>query len=274
MKRTWIKLYAHQWLFGTLRDELEPAERSIWADFLAMAGDSNWEGQISFTKTMGYTDFQISGLLKVPLQTLKSAKEKMIKHGKITVTEDNVIEICKWFIYQSEYLRQKPYRQKAKKLQGIVTSESDTLDIDKDKEQDIEEEIIKPLIKKTRYRAIKGHLSNEINATDIQTAYSACKYNDPDLTIEDIDQEFNQLWKNFPGDSTTKGNKMEANGLYRGLRKKIYAEVLAAGFNGYCDLIRHKKVNQNFNQNPMNVARFLRKGNWLVNICFKFQAKL
>ena len=344
MRRTWVKLYSHQWLYGTLRSELEPAERSIWADFLAMAGDSPFPGKICVSSRMGFTDQQLADLLVVDIKILQSAKTKMVKYDKIYVDENGVIEILNWFKYQSEYLRQKPHRNpefiklresikerddytcqecfkdeealavplcvhhidgdpKNNKTSNLITmcischSKLLKKNVHKTKQKEIKEQELKyrekvqekssnkkcniekeeeeeEEKKKTIYRSLSGKLQNEISPEDVKTAFSACKENDDNISEEDIDDEFDQMWKNFPGDSTTKGNKQEAKVLFHNLRKKVYADVIAAGFRGYSDLLLHKKVNENFEQRPMNVARFLRKGNWLVNICFKFQSRL
>jgi len=46
-RRQWIKLWVEEWLGGTTRFELDPAERSVWADLLAMAGRSKFPGIIA-----------------------------------------------------------------------------------------------------------------------------------------------------------------------------------------------------------------------------------
>ena len=110
-RRTWIKLYVDQTLRGTCFSELDPGERFIWFGFLLLAGDSPWPGLITATEILGYTDEQLSCLLKVQSSLIKVAKRKLVKFEKIMVDENNKIKIINWKRYQSEYERQKPHRQ-------------------------------------------------------------------------------------------------------------------------------------------------------------------
>jgi len=108
-------------MFSEMED---PAERFVWFGFLLLAGDSAYEGKISLTENIGYTDEQLGSLLKCDIQTIKNAKVKMLKYDKIEVFANNVIQIVNWKKYQSEYQRQKPYRGD-EKLQEKVTPKSD-----------------------------------------------------------------------------------------------------------------------------------------------------
>lgn len=111
MRRTWVKIYVDQWLRGTLRDELEPDERSIWADFIALAGDSPFEGKIAITESIGYSDEQLAEMLKCPVELIQRAKAKFLKYDKITQNNYRVIDLQNWQKFQSEYQRQKKYRE-------------------------------------------------------------------------------------------------------------------------------------------------------------------
>lgn len=124
-RRSWVKLYVST-VFGSTARELDPAERWVWIGFLALAGDSNWDGIIKATVTLGYNDDQLSDLLAVDIHTLRSAKRKMVKAEKISIDDKNIITILNWRNYQSEYDRQKQYRAKSYKikLQDDVTGTS------------------------------------------------------------------------------------------------------------------------------------------------------
>lgn len=136
MRRNWIKLYVDQILGGSMMDELKNDERWSWIGLLLLAGDSRVEGHVCVINNIGYTDEQICGLLDIPLKTFKKAKDKMIKHKKIKVLENNVIQIVNWKKYQSEYRRQKKYRDSYnQKLQPKVTTKSDTLEERREKEE-------------------------------------------------------------------------------------------------------------------------------------------
>jgi len=123
-----VKLYVST-VFGSTPKELHPAERWVWVGFLALAGDSQWDGVIKATVTLGYSDDQLADLLFVDLPTLRAAKKKMIKAEKIIVDENGIISIVNWQKYQSEYDRQKKYRAKSYviKLLDEVTGTSYSL---------------------------------------------------------------------------------------------------------------------------------------------------
>ena len=146
MRRNWIKIYVDQCLRGTMMDEMQdPAERFVWFGVLLLAGDSAYEGKISLTEDMGYSDEQLGSMLKCDPQLIKRAKKKMVKFDKIKILKNNIIQIVNWKKYQSEYQRQKPYRSEdGQKLLRKVTTEGDDLegegDIDRDIEEDIEGE--------------------------------------------------------------------------------------------------------------------------------------
>lgn len=226
MRRTWIKIYVDQWLHGTMRRELLPAERSVWTDFLALAGDSPYEGKISFTEKIGYTDEQLADKLEVPVDILASAKAKMLEYNKIEILDNNVIKIVKWKKYQSEYDRQKGYR---KKLQDKVTPESDTIDIDKDIDKD----------------------KNNIKAV--------------------FEKEFPAFWDAYE----YKINRKDAEKAFMALlRKGVKVEDIAKALNGYHAFLKHKKLNEGFDQRKMYPASFLRSERWKQYIGFKYKPKL
>ena len=109
MARPWVKLWCEGWLDGTMREELNPAERSVWADFLALAGESKEPGTISVAKGIPYSIDQLSQRLKVEKSCLNLAISKMIACKKITNSPEG-IKIINWERYQSEYGRTKEYR--------------------------------------------------------------------------------------------------------------------------------------------------------------------
>ena len=134
-RRTWIKIFSEKWLRGSIREE-PPEIRGIWVDLLALAGDSAYgdEGVIRLAPDCGLTDEQICIILNIPLDLWIKAKDRFIETERISVTEKNEIIILSWAKYQSEYQRQKRYREKEKnddvtesynqKLQQKVTNES------------------------------------------------------------------------------------------------------------------------------------------------------
>jgi DnaD/phage-associated family protein len=110
--RTWIKIYCDKWLNGTLREET-PEFRGIWVDLLVLAGSGKYgdSGEIKITDQVGFLDQQLADLLQISVQKWVACKKKLIETDRVEVGNENVIVIKNWSKYQSEYRRQKPYRQ-------------------------------------------------------------------------------------------------------------------------------------------------------------------
>jgi len=121
-KKTWIKLWTTEWLTGTTRFELNPAERSIFVDFLILAVISRYPGVICAGKYedgrfRGYPLRWLSGVLNATPKLILSTIEKCEKYEKIKVEKNEeddetlyVIHIINWERFQSEYQRQRKYR--------------------------------------------------------------------------------------------------------------------------------------------------------------------
>lgn len=123
-RMTWFKMFVNfddpeRWTSNADNEEL-----GAWVRLLRMASLSPENGVIEIAKGVPYTEQQIKMVIKTERDYLKKWKEQ----GAIKI-ENGVISIEKWSSYQSEYNRQKPYRQK---LQEKVTdesySESDTVE--------------------------------------------------------------------------------------------------------------------------------------------------
>ena len=119
-RRRWIKFWTQEWISG-IRREMEPDERSVLADFLALAGDSPEPGTICAFPGVPFTDDQLCRALQISPELLERARKKMIKHGLITLN-DGLPHIVNWERDQaefdkSEYMRKymQEYRKKRKK---------------------------------------------------------------------------------------------------------------------------------------------------------------
>lgn len=126
MGKDWIKLWTAQWLYGSTRDELSPAQRSIWIDLLALAGQLNKEG-----KNEGYIPFPKSTLariFKVRLPLLNCALKKFEEHGKILLDNDGGIAILNWSKYNPTRLEIFRDRQKHGETPRNGVKQKDTLD--------------------------------------------------------------------------------------------------------------------------------------------------
>lgn len=113
--RRWIKMWTRECLSGTIRFDFTPAERSVWYDLIILAGDCRQEGIIAAGSGTPYPRGWIAGTLNIDVGLLEKVLDKCEKTGRIT-EDGQGIHIINWTRYQSEYDRQKPYRQ-AKKVE-------------------------------------------------------------------------------------------------------------------------------------------------------------
>ncbi len=111
--RTWIKVYCNKWLEGTLREETSDV-RGVWIDLLVLAGSGQYgdTGEIKLSNGVGFTDRQIAEILHISPALWRRAKARFIETGRIIMTPRGAISITNWSKYQSEYERQKPYRER------------------------------------------------------------------------------------------------------------------------------------------------------------------
>lgn len=153
--RTWVKINCDRWFDGTIRKE--PIElRAIWTDLLALAGRTGHDGIIRLPGTnIGYSDEQLCSIFNVQMSVWLEAKERLRNHpsgaeeNRITINSGNCIEIINWKYYQSEYSRQKSYREKE---QQKVTAESYNRKCgEKEREKEIlrSKERSKPIVRST-----------------------------------------------------------------------------------------------------------------------------
>lgn len=113
--RSWIKLWVNEWLTGTVRWQLTPQQRSIWADLLALAGRSRFPGIVCSGETNGVLDpFPMDYLCSVfrcAEPDVKDAFHLFVGQSRITINEAGVIQIVNWDKYQSEYQLKRQRRQ-------------------------------------------------------------------------------------------------------------------------------------------------------------------
>jgi len=112
-RMTWVKFHIAGWLHGSIRWQLDPAERGVWADIIVLAGERLMGGKICDNDGKAFPLDFIASQLHIPLELFERTVDKCKKEGRIEV-KDGVITIINWASYQSEYERQKQYRQKPK----------------------------------------------------------------------------------------------------------------------------------------------------------------
>lgn len=112
-KRTYIKLHITPCLQGSIRYQLNAAERGVWYDLIMFSAICVTPGVISDSDQRPYPHSFIANRLNINEELLKSTLKKCQAEGRITEDEHG-IHITNWTAYQSEYDRQKPYRDKVK----------------------------------------------------------------------------------------------------------------------------------------------------------------
>jgi len=110
---TWVKFHITGWLHGSIRWQLEPDERGVWADLIVLAGECLAGGKICDNDGVGYPMSFIANQLNIPLELLGRTVAKCKSEGRL-VDRDDILEITHWTVYQSEYERQKTYREHKK----------------------------------------------------------------------------------------------------------------------------------------------------------------
>ena len=109
-KRTgkdWIPLWIDKWIFGSTRIELEPAERSVFLDFLALAGKD--DGWIRANSELAYSLPQLAGFLNIKIELLQATIEKCLKTNKIQETKQGIYRIVSWDDYRLSSKQQHRY---------------------------------------------------------------------------------------------------------------------------------------------------------------------
>lgn len=85
----------------------------MWDKLLCFAGEINRDGQISDNDARPFPHDFIAREIHTTLELFESTLAKCTEEGRIKEDEHG-IHITNWAVYQSEYQRQKPYRETKK----------------------------------------------------------------------------------------------------------------------------------------------------------------
>lgn len=122
-RHRWYKVFPMEDLFGAIRYRLTPAERGVLYDLRSQAGISVVPGTVCESASRTYPHAYLANLLNVQTALLETALKKSTDLG--LCTEDaRGIHFPEWESRQSEYDRQKPYRE-AKRDEQSLTSPLD-----------------------------------------------------------------------------------------------------------------------------------------------------
>jgi len=160
----WIPLWIDKWLFGSMRHELNPEERSVWTDFLALAGKD--DGFIRANEITPYPISQLAGLLCVSPEIVESTIKKCVEFGKITITEYKTLYITK----HEEYELSGRHRRRIDKELELEKNKIESKSKRGSKKEDIvspKEDITDKPISKRTIEPPKGKDESQYNANDL-----------------------------------------------------------------------------------------------------------
>jgi hypothetical protein len=96
----WVKLFTTEWIDGSIRTDLTPAERGVWADLIVLAGLSRREGHIERSEGIPFSVQEIATRCVVDVELLQSTIDKCVAEGRITISKNQTISITNWEKYQ------------------------------------------------------------------------------------------------------------------------------------------------------------------------------
>lgn len=91
----------YKWIHGSIRQDLEPDERSVWADFLAMAGLTREprRGYIERSKGIPYPKQVLICILAITEELFDRTVNKCVEEGRLTILDDGTMYITNWNRY-------------------------------------------------------------------------------------------------------------------------------------------------------------------------------
>jgi len=108
--RRWVKIYCYETLHGSVSYQLSEAEQAIWMKLLCFAGLCGNEGVIADHDLRPFPHKFICHEIHTDEALFEETLRKCVDEGRIS-EDGQGIKITNWAKYQSEYDRQKPYRQ-------------------------------------------------------------------------------------------------------------------------------------------------------------------
>jgi hypothetical protein len=108
------KMDSYRWINGSIRQDLEPDERSVWADFLALAGLTREprRGYIERSEGVPYTKQALITMLNISEELFDRAVKKCVNEGRLQSLEDGTLFLTNWGKY-NETKPKQPSSQEA-----------------------------------------------------------------------------------------------------------------------------------------------------------------
>jgi hypothetical protein len=109
------KIDSYRWINGSIRQDLTPDERSVWADFLALAGLTREprRGFIERSEGIAYPKEVLLSMLNIKEELFDRTISKCSAEGRLKVYPDGSMEIVHWDNYNdvSDYKTKKEAKQ-------------------------------------------------------------------------------------------------------------------------------------------------------------------
>jgi hypothetical protein len=171
----WIRWYPIQWLHSTCRDELEPAERATFQDFVCLAAISATPGKFKYTDEEG-----LARQLKTPAEVIRTTIKKCEAAARIIITRDvegYYFEVVKWGRYQV-YLSDEEYRRKVNRNYPVnKNGHKNGIDVNKNEHQNRAEQSIAEQSRENRASPDTPYL------TKVEEIFKAAGYNFDQRTV-------------------------------------------------------------------------------------------
>lgn len=111
---------AMKWLFGSVRHDLEPDERSVWDDLMQLAAinpDETRRGIIEIRAGVPYPKQRLLDIFNIKEELFDRTVAKCVKEGRLKINDDGTMTLTNWLKYNdlSEYEAKK---QKQKDFAG------------------------------------------------------------------------------------------------------------------------------------------------------------
>jgi len=113
----WIPLWVDKWLLGSTRIELQPDERSVWVDLMALAAKDG--GYIRANAITAYTPRQLAGFLCIDEELLNRAIKRFVDTGKIKEDASGIYYLINWEEFQIDYRKKARMVARMRVIEGL-----------------------------------------------------------------------------------------------------------------------------------------------------------
>lgn len=136
--RRWVKLYCYEMLHGSVSYQLSEAEQAVWVKLLCFAGLCGNDGLIADHDLRPFPHSFIVHEIHADTEIFETTLKKCTEEGRIS-EDGQGIKITNWSKYQSEYDRQRPYRDYKRQASLQELSPEERVRINEENERRIKE---------------------------------------------------------------------------------------------------------------------------------------